>query len=280
MSVQPISETLSPPAAAEKTNLIGSEQWDASWATTAAPIRLRPWRDYLSWRFCQVFREYIHPGSRVLEVGCGGSRFLPYFAKDLGAEVWGFDFAPAGVNSARAALRRAGADGTILQADLFDPAGVPLNYFDVVFSGGFIEHFPDTVEVLRHITRFARKGTGLVITEVPNVGGWFFSKLQKWIDPELYHQHVILKPAQMEAAHDLAGAQPIQPTQYFGTICLGVVSYNRLLRHIPGPVATMLKRSIEIPQVLLTAPFWLCRTKFESATLSPFVLGVYQRTGD
>jgi len=84
----------------------------------------------------------------------------------------------------------------------------------------------------------------------------------------------------MDAAHDLAGAQPIQPTEYFGTICLGVVNYNRLLRHVPRPLATVLKRSIEIPQVLLTGPFWLCRTKLESATLSPFVLGVYQRTGN
>lgn len=273
-----MNDVISRPAPAGHANLIGSEQWDASWATTAAPIRLRPWRDYLSWRFCQVFREYIKPGCRVLEVGCGGSRFLPYFARDLKAEVWGFDFAPAGVHSAKAALQRAGTSGTIVQADLFTTTDIPFNSFDVVFSGGFIEHFPDTVGVLRHITRFAKLGTGLVITEIPNVGGWFFGKLQKWIDPELYDQHVMLTPAQMDAAHDLAGAQPIRPTEYFGTVCLGVVNYNRLLRQLPRPAQTMLKRSLEIPQILLTAPFWSCRTKFETACFSPFVLGVYQRT--
>src|SRR5664279_4123017 len=83
------------------TNLIASEQWNASWATSAAPIRLRPWRDYVSWRFARFFREYVRPGDRVLEVGCGGSRLLPFFARDLGAEVWGFDFAPAGVSTAK-----------------------------------------------------------------------------------------------------------------------------------------------------------------------------------
>ena len=97
------------------TNLIGAEQWNASWEAIASPIRLRPWRDYTSWLFDRFFRDYIRRGDRVLEVGCGGSRLLPYFAKDLGAEVWGFDFAPAGVASAKAALARAGVAGTIKQ---------------------------------------------------------------------------------------------------------------------------------------------------------------------
>ena len=57
-------------------NLVTSEQWDASWASMDAPLRLRPWRDYVSWRFAKLFRQYIKPGDRVLEVGCGGSRFL------------------------------------------------------------------------------------------------------------------------------------------------------------------------------------------------------------
>ena len=87
------------------TNLIGSEQWDSQWAISRAPRRLRAWRDYLSWRLARVFRQHIKPGDRVLEVGCGGSRFLPYFARDLGAEVWGLDFAPAGVFQCKSRAR-------------------------------------------------------------------------------------------------------------------------------------------------------------------------------
>ncbi len=258
-------------------NLIGSEQWDTLWTAIKAPRRLCPWRDYLSWSFARVFGQYIKPGDRVLEVGCGGSRFLPYFAKDLGAEVWGFDFAPAGVHTATAALARAGVSGTILQADLFRPKDVPFDWFDVVFSAGFIEHFPDTASVLRHITHFAKPGTGLVITEIPNVGGWFFRKLQNWLDPELYAQHVAITPAQMDVAHWEAGAHPILPAEYFGTLNLGMLNYNRRMSRAPRISRALLRRSLEIPQFLITAPVWALRTRCETAAFSPIVLGVYKR---
>ena len=86
--------------------------------------------------------------------------FSALFAKDLGAEVWGFDFAPAGVSSAQAALRRVGKKGTIVQADLFAENPIPTDYFDVVFSGGFIEHFEDTAGVVNRIVRFANPARG------------------------------------------------------------------------------------------------------------------------
>jgi 2-polyprenyl-3-methyl-5-hydroxy-6-metoxy-1,4-benzoquinol methylase len=275
MSDQPV-DCLLPNAQPDNTNLIEADQWNANWAATAAPIRLRPWRDYVSWRFATLFRQYIRPGDRVLEVGCGGSRLLPYFAKDLGAEVWGFDFAPAGVNSAKAALARAGVEGRIYQGDLFRNAAVPPDFFDVVYSGGFIEHFTDTTDVVRRIVRLAKPGSGLVITEVPNVGGWV-GKVQKRIDPEFYAQHVALTPALMDSAHYQAGAQPLRPAEYFGTISFGVVNYNRVLSQLPRPLAIMARRLIEIPQFLLTAPLWAMRGKFETAAISPFLLGVYRR---
>ena len=260
------------------TNLIGVGQWDSQWSLSRAPRRLRPWRDYLSWRFAQVFREHVKSGDRVLEIGCGGSRFLPYFAKDLGAEVWGLDFAPAGVASARAALLRAGVKGTIVEGDLFTTRDVPQNAFDVVFSGGFIEHFTDTADVLQHIVRFAKPGTGLVITEVPNVGGWPFSKLQKRLDPELYAQHVLITRSMMDAAHAEAGAKPVCPAEYFGTLALSVINYNRALLHVSPFVHSALRRSLEISQFLATAPLWALRAQFETAAFSPLILGVYRRT--
>jgi len=258
------------------TNLIGAEQWNASWEAIASPIRLRPWRDYTSWLFDRFFRDYIRRGDRVLEVGCGGSRLLPYFAKDLGAEVWGFDFAPAGVASAKAALARAGVAGTIKQGNLFGNAAVPDDYFDVVYSGGFIEHFTDTPDVVRRIARFAKPGSGVIITGVPNVGGWV-GKIQKLIDPEFHSQHVYLTPELIDSAHCQAGAQPLRAAEYFGSISLGVVNYNRFLRRLPDALAMMARRSLEIPQFLATCPLWALRTKFETAALSPYLLGVYRR---
>ena len=262
-------------AAAENRNLVAAEQWDASWASASAPFRLRPWRDYVSWRFARLFREYIKPRDRVLEVGCGGSRFLPYFAKDLGAEVWGFDYAPAGVASARAALGRAGVEGKILHADLFAADGVPTSYFDVVFSGGFIEHFEDTQGVVNYIVQFAQPGTGVVITEIPHVTGWMFRSLQRRLDPTIFDQHIPVTAEAMDAAHVNAGAAVMRRAAPFGSLGIGVLNYNRFL---PPRLLSVVRRGLEIPQTLLTAPLWALRTEFETDTFSPFLVGVYRRS--
>ena len=273
MNSQPV--TCSTETSAENRNLVASEQWDSSWAATNAPLRLRPWRDYVSWRFDRLFRQYIRPGNRVLEVGCGGSRFLPYFAKDLGAEVWGFDYTPAGVASARAALRRAGTEGKVIQADLFAADEVPVDHFDVVFSGGFIEHFEDTEGVVDHIVRFAKPGTGLVITEIPHVTGWMFRSLQRRLDQTIFDQHIPVTAEAMDCAHVSAGAEIVRHASAFGSLGIGVLNYNRLL---PARLAGVTRRCLEIPQTLLTAPLWVMRTELESDALSPFLVGVYRRS--
>ena len=273
MTTKPITCSTDAPAD-ENRNLVASEQWDASWAGTNAPLRLRPWRDYVSWRFARLFREYIQPGQRVLEVGCGGSRFLPYFARDLGAEVCGFDYTPAGVASAKAALRRAGADGNILQADLFAADEVPMDHFDVVFSGGFIEHFEDTEGVVNRIVRFAKPG-GVVITEIPHVTGWMFRKLQRRLDQTIFDQHIPVTPEAMDSAHVSAGTEIVRRASAFGSLGIGVLNYNRL---VPIRLAGVTRRFLEIPQTLLTAPLWLMRTELESDTFSPFLVGVYRRS--
>lgn len=272
MTTKPITCVTDSPA--ENRNLVASEQWDASWAATNAPLRLRPWRDYVSWRFARLFREYIKPGDRVLEVGCGGSRFLPYFAKDLGAEVWGFDYTPAGVSSAKAALRRAGVEGKILQADLFAADDVPADYFDVVFSGGFIEHFEDTEGVVNRIVRFAKPGSGLVITEIPHVTGWMFRSLQRRLDQTIFDQHIPVTAETMDSAHLSAGVEIVRRASGFGSLGIGVLNYNRL---VPARLSGVTRRCLEIPQTLLTAPLWLLRTELESDTFSPFLVGVYRR---
>lgn len=257
-------------------NLIQADQWDSQWSAISAPRPLRAWRDYVSWRFTELFRKYIKPGDRVLEVGCGGSRFLPYFARELKAEVWGLDFAAAGVQTARAALRRAGIQGTIVEGDLFSTASIPKDHFQVVFSAGFVEHFPDTVGVLRKIIQFAVPGTGLVITEIPNFCG-MNGRIQRRVDRSFYDQHILLTPHALDEAHLAANAEHVQPAAPFGVIGLGCINFNRSLARFPGPVASLLMRSLEVPQFLLTAPFWLTRTRPESEAVSPFLMGVYRR---
>jgi cyclopropane fatty-acyl-phospholipid synthase-like methyltransferase len=86
----------------------------------------------------------VDPGKRFLEVGCAGGRWLVYFHRAFGYSVTGCDYSETGCETARQALSRAGIAGEVIQDDLFRLEG----RWDVVFSGGLVEHFTDAKGVL------------------------------------------------------------------------------------------------------------------------------------
>jgi SAM-dependent methyltransferase len=165
-------------------------------------------------------------------------------------------------------------EGEIKLGDLFGEAGFDAESFDVVWSAGFIEHFTDTADVVSRIGRFAKPG-GIVITEVPNMGG-FIGKLHQWADGALYAQHFVITPEKMDAAHLDCGMTALQPARYFGTLELGVVGYGRRL---PPRVLPWFNRALSLAETIAISPLWACRASIETEALSPLVVGVYRKRG-
>lgn len=254
-------------------NLVENAQWDAVWhRKVSPPLPLRPWRSYVCWRFHKLFSKFIKPGDSVLEVGCGGSRFLPYFAQRLGAKVAGFDYTEAGVSLSKASLAAAGVPGDVRLGDLFGEPCFPTASFDVVWSAGFIEHFADASDVIARMAYYLRPG-GLLITEVPNMGG-IVGRLQKWIDPALYAQHFVITPAKMDSAHVAARLAPVDPAGYFGTLELGVIGYGN---KVHPKVLPWLNRSLNLAETVVLSPLWLLRASLDTEAMSPLVIGVYRK---
>ncbi len=107
----------------------GTRFWDERWKGQAIPVPLNPksnslanhvYRCYHNY-FQRVFREQNTSGQSLIEIGCGRSKFLPYFAKEFGFNVTGIDYSEIGCQQTRTILERAGVDGNIVYADLFAP---------------------------------------------------------------------------------------------------------------------------------------------------------------
>lgn len=261
----------------ENRNLLDAKSWDRRWGgLRRGPRPLRAWRSYQDWLYTKLFRKFVEPGARILEIGCGGSRWLPFFARRFNAEVWGVDFSPNGVETARDALRRVGCAGNIVLGDLFTDTEVPQDYFDVVWSAGFIEHFTDTPATLRRISSYARSGGGLVITSVPNAYG-VIGKLRQLGDPSTRESHIALSPSQLDASHRAAGLEVLQPARWFGMFSLTMVDSSRLRERLPKPLYVFLWRGVEVAQILVTIPFWISHLRAETKMFSPYVVGVYRR---
>lgn len=145
-------------------------------------------------------------GRALLEVGCGSSTMLPYFAKEFGCVVSGIDYSDEGCSRSRRILDSAGVEGSIVRHDLFDPS--PLHgQFDVVFSNGLVEHFDSTTGVLSAIRRFAKPG-GLVLTMVPNLVGTI-GLAQQLIDKTVYDLHVPLDRETLESSSTACGLRVV-----------------------------------------------------------------------
>lgn len=151
----------------------------------------------------------VKAGSQVLELGCGGSGWLPYLALHRGCSVVGIDLEPFAAELARSNLEAAGAQGEILCRDAFalqDNADM-LGRFDVVYSMGLLEHFNDPVKLLVVLSKYLKDG-GRIVTTVPNLRGvnWF---LQRLGDLEILETHVIYSEKSLVHIHEEAGFETV-----------------------------------------------------------------------
>jgi SAM-dependent methyltransferase len=191
---------------------VSKQYWDSNWQAEARlPEAFDPavpgLRGLFRRPFHAFFAEHLRgiapPGSSLIEIGCGRSQLLPYFARQFGLRVSGLDYSAIGCEKALGILERERISGEIFCGDLWTFDGFPAPGFDVVFSFGLVEHFEDTPGVIRALARFVRPG-GAVLTLIPNMLG-SVGALQRALSREIYDIHVPLSAAVLASAHAAAG---------------------------------------------------------------------------
>jgi SAM-dependent methyltransferase len=253
-------------------DLAGREYWNVLWERGYAR-RYNP-RSYYDYRLSKLFHQLITPNSRVLEIGCGSSRWLPYFAKSLQCEVWGIDYSTAGVALAQRNLEAERVAGTIIVGDAFDNHQLPQKYFDVIWSGGFVEHFADVSSVVRQLSAYLRPN-GLMITAIPNLEGCI-GWLHRVVDRQVYEAHVKIPPHILDAAHSRVGFEPVLPAGYLGVFSIGVVNFNRFRKRLPRSLDRLLWLGVLAIQQGFCLPCRICDVHPESKSFSPWIIGAYR----
>lgn len=200
-------------SAEQHGHLSDKEYWNDKYVgeiPRAIDVRDKSLRNYFRRYQHREFSEWLGklglgPGSRLIEVGCGGSIWLPYFAREHGFEVTGLDYTEQGCAAAEHVLRRDGAEGRVVCADMFDPPAELLGTFDMVMSNGVVEHFTSTSEAIAACARFLRPGGGMM-TLIPNLAGLSGAGL-KYFNRKVYDIHVPMTAAQLARAHEEAGLE-------------------------------------------------------------------------
>lgn len=171
--------------------------------------------------FAKAFCNHDVGKVDIVEVGCGGSKYLPYFAKEFGFEVSGIDYSVNGCALAEKSLNLADVKGNIYNADLFDLPQQLVGTFDVAVSFGLVEHFSDTAAPISHIANLLKSG-GLIITIVPNMAG-ICGWAQKLICRDVYDIHQLVTKDILIVAHETAGFTIVE-AGYLEFVNFGVVN--------------------------------------------------------
>jgi 2-polyprenyl-3-methyl-5-hydroxy-6-metoxy-1,4-benzoquinol methylase len=150
---------------------------------------------------------------KIFELGCGGSSILARSAL-LGWDVGGIDFNKEGLNLIENYLSQKSYDhSNLVCGDVFSYDCSRLeNKYDLLVSFGFLEHFK-TPQIIINRWKKILKNDGMVISMIPNlfnINKYFLKKYP----PELWAQHVLYSPQDMDRFHIDAGLKPIKKARY------------------------------------------------------------------
>jgi len=96
-------------------------------------------------------------GKKLLEVGCGSGHSLKYHADRNAAELWGVDISRAQLNKAETYAKKHGYAAKFICAPMEDAPGIPVDYFDIVYSIYAIGWTIDLEGTFRKIASYLKK---------------------------------------------------------------------------------------------------------------------------
>jgi len=261
----------------EKTSRV---YWEKLWQSRHVPEPVNPHRPGLGNHIYRQWHAFFQPLlskryiQSILEIGCAGSPWLPYFSRQFGLKVTGLDRSVLGCKQAEEVLSRSGIKGQIINADLFSPPGEILEAFDVVISFGVVEHFIETEKPIYACSRFLRPGA-LMITVIPNLSGWM-GRIQKHLDCKIYDVHIPLDREDLRVAHEMAGLD-VSSCDYFLFLNLGILNFTKFSKEWPRlwPFAWRIRAILD--RIAWLSESWFPYLCHSNKWTSPYIVCVAEK---
>jgi SAM-dependent methyltransferase len=257
------------------------QYWEEHCWKRERPQRLGLYRDF-DFETVRLLREAgraVLPAAggepiRMLEVGAGGSRVLPYLGRKFGFRVFGSDFSLGGCRLLRANLALQKIEGGVVCEDLFQ-SSLPAGRFDVVYSSGLVEHFDDTRAVIAEHLKLIRPGGRLVII-VPNLQG-VQGSICKRLAPPLWARHRIFGPEDLSGFMQDLGMADVR-SGYLGSFLVAVgrgEAWPSIAR-LPSALQALIHYSVRFANGIFSLFFRLLPFRPHSRSFSPafFATGI------
>ena len=261
----------------KKERLTDERYWDDTWEGLRADGGAEPNRfkrflfelpaTRILWK--RILPRFLPKGGgmRIIELGSAPGRNLLAWKAHFGYEVFGADFSETGMAMQRKLFARLGLDeshsifGDVLAQDF---RRTHAEAYDVVYSGGLIEHFSEPREIIETHLEILKRGGFLVIV-IPNIIGLY----RRMLPPEVVAAHnlEIMKIPRFRALLDMPGLHRLY-CAYFGGLNLGIAFGGPTMFHRALPklqiVVNLVARVVPIPENRWTSPYLLYVGRKES----------------
>ncbi|RXZ77342.1 class I SAM-dependent methyltransferase [Paenibacillaceae bacterium] len=97
-------------------------------------------------------------GKKVLEIGCGSGHSLKYMASQGASELWGIDLSDTQIETARTLLSDNDTKVNLFQGAMEKNPGIPIAYFDIVYSIYAIGWTVDLGRTLQNLYSYLKPG--------------------------------------------------------------------------------------------------------------------------
>ncbi|WP_219837640.1 class I SAM-dependent methyltransferase [Paenibacillus sp. R14(2021)] len=112
-----------------KTN---SFYWDTKGNDFLGAISLPLYGAFVSEEKCHLFGDVS--GKKMLEIGCGNGQSLQYQGERKASELWAMDISEKQIEKASQHLKACGLSAKLICSPMEEECGIPVDYFDFVYS--------------------------------------------------------------------------------------------------------------------------------------------------
>jgi 2-polyprenyl-3-methyl-5-hydroxy-6-metoxy-1,4-benzoquinol methylase len=263
----------------KRANLSEKEYWDKVLADAQLP-RLNSKKNYSYSVTMKFIHEVIFNKSykTFLEVGCGSSGWLPYFATKYDFVVSGLDYSEIGCKLALKNLQMQNIDfDEIICKDILESKVTNGKKYDIVFSYGVIEHFNNPQEIIKIFYDLVNTN-GIIITLIPNLNG-FPGLISRIFVKDIYLMHKVISKSQLRSYHETNGFVSIK-SNYAGIFSLAVIPWVRskvLVFKGDNLLRKFALKLIFYFDFLLSAIFKFIRIDMPSELFSPYVICIAKK---
>ncbi|WP_197480289.1 class I SAM-dependent methyltransferase [Fictibacillus phosphorivorans] len=103
-------------------------------------------------------------GKKVLDIGCGSGHSLQYMGKEEARELWGLDLCTKQIETARKVLKDQQAEVKLVESPMEENPGLPIGYFDIVYSIYALGWTTDLSRTFSHIYDYLKPGGTFVFS--------------------------------------------------------------------------------------------------------------------